>query len=164
MADALDTTVLYWTRLFVIAVFGVFGKRVNDGRKQFCSFSQSEHGYPFFLSQSQEKCIRKVLVVLENILGTVFPLDFQLKHIQKPTKTVAFELSFWQNEYHHVNFSHIWSSHTQQTESLRFVLLSVSWTWSPIVSVWLLDFQSMKLIMTVTQFEAILSIVFNCFS
>ena len=78
-------------------LFGTFGNCVNDGRRQFCLQSKNEHGDPhFFLSQFQEKCIRKVLAVFENILcSTVFfaatvwfcePLDLQLKHIQKPPK------------------------------------------------------------------------------
>ena len=37
---------------------------------------------------------------------------------------------------------------THQTEWFRFMLLPVSWTESPIISVWRLDFQSMKLAAT----------------
>ena len=80
----------------MIALFGTFGNCVNDGRRQFCSQSKDEHGDPhFFLSQFQEKCIRKVLAVFEkssrysNLAATVWfsePLDLQLKHMQKPTK------------------------------------------------------------------------------
>ena len=59
--------------------------------------------------------------------------------------------------------SHLWHECTQQTEALRFVLLSVSWTLRPIIRrVWRLDVESMKL--TAAQIEAPLSVVFNCSS
>ena len=36
MANPSDATVLYWTGLFLIALFGSFGNCVNDARRQFC--------------------------------------------------------------------------------------------------------------------------------
>ena len=55
------------TGLFVITVFGVFGKRVNDGRRQFCSQSKNEHSDPIFFFLNF-----KVLVAFEKMLGAVF--------------------------------------------------------------------------------------------
>ena len=88
----------------MIALFGTFGNCVNDGRRQFCSWSKNEHGDPhFFLSQFQEKCIRKVVAVFEKnsrysfFAATVWfsePLDLQLKHIEKPAKNCSFRPQF----------------------------------------------------------------------